>query len=228
MQEQKTVLLERQEIIAEKAKEIQSIWQKGKIKSEAKSLAIFLGLFSLAVGGRVALQNVPSVEPIIPIAILAGLFFGMREGFALGGSAYIVSNFFVWGLQGPWTIFQAIGAAVPGIFGGAFGKIKNPKARDFVLLSIAGTVFFEITMNVSGAAMGIGLLGGFSLFTLPVYFITSAPFSIVHIISNIGFAGALSPLLKFRRKENEFEIVSISRHSPAGSSSVRVYKSNSD
>ena len=50
MQEQKTVLLERQEIIAEKAKEIQSIWQKGKIKSEAKSLAIFLGFFSLSVG----------------------------------------------------------------------------------------------------------------------------------------------------------------------------------
>ncbi|MDD5163125.1 MAG: ECF transporter S component [Candidatus ainarchaeum sp.] len=227
MKKQKQILIQDNKI-EEKTGEIQKIWQNAKIKSDAKSLAIFLGLFSLAVGGRVALQYVPSVEPIIPIAILAGLLFGMKEGAGLGAGAFVASNFFIWGLQGPWTIFQALGAGIPGCLAGAYGKIKKPKTRDLVLLSLAGTIIFEITMNISGAAMGIGVLGAFSLFTLPLYFVTSAPFSIVHVLSNLVFARALAPLLKLRRQDNEFQVVSISRHSPAGTSTLRVYKHRAD
>jgi hypothetical protein len=227
MKKQKQILVQENKI-EEKAKEIQGIWQNAKVKNEAKSLAIFLGLFSLAVAGRVALQAVPSVEPIIPIAILAGLLFGMKEGFSLGAGAYIASNFFVWGLQGPWTIFQALGAAIPGGIAGAYGKTKKPKTRDLILLSLAGTIIFEIIMNISGAGMGIGILGAFSLFTLPLYFVTSAPFSIAHVLSNLVFARALAPLLKLRRQDNEFQVVSISRHSPAGTTTLRVYKHRAD
>lgn len=227
MKKQKQVLVQENKI-EEKTKEIHGIWQNAKIKNEAKSLAIFLSLFSAAVAGRVALQWVPSVEPIIPFAVLAGFLFGMKEGTALGAGAYIISNFLVWGLQGPWTIFQAFGAAVPGAAAGIIGKVKKAKTRDIIILSILGTVFFEIIMNISGAAMGIGLLGAFSLFTIPLYFVTSAPFSTVHILSNIIFARALAPLLKLRGKENEFEIISISRHSPAGTTNVRLYKHRAD
>ncbi|MDO8627580.1 MAG: hypothetical protein Q7K42_03890 [Candidatus Diapherotrites archaeon] len=156
------------------------------LKSEVKSFAKFVGLFAIAVSGRVALQYVPSVEPIIPLAIIAGLMFGAKEGFSLGAGAYVASNFFVWGLQGPWTLFQALGAGIPGFAAGLFGKFKKPNSNDVVLLSIAGTVFFEALMNLSGSFFGIGLFLG--ILNLPLYFLTSLPFSATHIVSNIVFA----------------------------------------
>jgi hypothetical protein len=206
-----------QELVKEKS--------KAKAREELRKLAVFLGLFSAAVAGRIALQWIPSVEPIIPLAIAAGLIFGAKEGFTLGGSAYIVSNFFVWGLQGPWTIFQALGAALPGGFAGVYGKLKEVKSRDLVFLTVVGTIFFEVMMNVSGALMGIGLLGAFSLLALPLYFVTSLPFSLVHIGSNAVFAKAFSPLLKLRRKKNEFKVISFTRIAAGKRSTVRLYKS---
>jgi len=189
-------------------------------------MALFLALVAGATAGRVVLQFVPSVEPIIPFAVLAGLLFGAREGFALGGSAYIMSNFFIWGLQGPWTIFQALGGAVAGAGAGLFGKAKKPNWMDMVVLSVLGTVLFEIVMNVSGAFMGIGAgVLSLGLLAIPLYFLTSLPFSLVHIISNAAFAFALKPLLKWR-KNHGFKAISFSRTAAGTTTSVRLYKSD--
>lgn len=222
-------IAEQQEIAKEKQdaslKGIARLWREAKARKELRNFAIFAGLLSAAVAGRVALQYVPSVEPIIPFAVLAGLLLGVKEGFTVGGAAYIISNFFIWGLQGPWTVFQAIGAAFPGAFAGIFGKIKKPGTWDLIWISLAGTIFFEIVMNISGAFMGIGLLGAFSILAIPLYFATSLPFSITHIVTNVIFARALAPLLKLRRQEDEFKIVSYIRHNPDGTSAnLRVYK----
>src|SRR3989338_3033157 len=151
----------------EKAKEKQDaslkgiarLWREAKAKKELRNFAIFAGLLSAAVAGRVALQYVASVEPIIPFAVLAGLLLGVKEGFTVGGAAYIISNFFVWGLQGPWTIFQAIGAAVPGGMAGFLGKVKKPTGKDVIILSLLGTIFFQIVMNITWPLIGIGLFG---------------------------------------------------------------------
>ncbi len=220
MQQQKQILkIEKKEEIE---KEIGTIWDKGKLKREMKNLTLFMGLLAAAVGGRVALQYFPSVEPIIPIAVLAGLVFGIKEGFVLGGSAYVLSNFFVWGLQGPWTIFQAIGAALAGALAGGVGKIKRPKPRDLIILSVVGTVIFEVLMNISGPLMGIGLLVG--ALSIPLYFLTSLPFSLIHIGSNAFFAYALKPLLKLRRKEDELQIISFGKLDSDKLTTVRMSK----
>ena len=197
-------------------------WASAKLRRDARNLAVFLSLLTAAVLGRVALQHVPSVEPIIPLAVLAGMLFGMKEGFTLGGSAYIISNFFVWGLQGPWTVFQALGAALAGTLGGAFGKLKAPSAKDLVIVSIAGTVIFEIIMNISGAAMGLGLAVG--LIGLPLYFLTSLPFSAAHIATNAAFARLFAPLLKLRRPDDELKAISITRTSGGIATNVRMYR----
>ncbi len=206
--------------------EIVKLKRQAKVRSELKSLAIFGGLLSAAVAGRVAMQWIPSVEPIIPFAVIAGLLFGVKEGFTLGGSAYIISNFFVWGMQGPWTIFQALGAAMAGLMAGVWGKMRTPDWKDIILLSVAGTIVFETIMNISGPLMGIGLFGAFGLFTIPMYFFTSLPFSLAHIGSNIIFARALAPLLKFRRTKDELKIVSITKLVDGKPVNIRVYKSN--
>lgn len=200
---------------------------KAKRKSEIRGLAIFLAALGAAILGRVALQWVPSVEPIIPIAVAIGMIYGAKEGFMLGSSAYIISNFFVWGLQGPWTIFQAIGAGIAGCLGGIFGRSKKNTWKDLVIWSVIGTVLFEILVTFAGFGMGIGLLGsGFWLFLLPVYFATSLPFMLAHIGTNVAFARLFAPLLKLRRKDEEIKVVSIVRSSGSGTTNVRMYKSS--
>ncbi|MBU1120977.1 MAG: hypothetical protein ABIE23_00750 [archaeon] len=228
-QKNRRKLLQRQELIQDERqkeilKEISDVRAKKKIREEFRSLAIFLGLLGLAVGGRVAMQWIPSVEPIIPIAIMAGVIFGVKEGFTLGGSAFIISNFFIWGMQGPWTIFQALGAAIAGGIGGVYGKMRKIGWKEFVVLGIIGTAIYEIIINISGGLMGIGLF--FGLFSLPLYFAASIPFIVTHIVSNIGFSFGLSPLLKkLRRDKNEFKIINISKFIDGKRSDIRMYKS---
>ena len=206
-------------------KDIQNVWEKAKLKKELKSLALFSAFFASAVFGRVALQAIPSVEPIIPLAILTGLLFGAKEGATLGAGAYVVSNFLVWGLQGPWTLFQAIGAGGAGLLGGVFGKIKKINSKNFILLSVVGTLFFELIMNFSGGILGIGLLAG--IFSLPLYFLLSLPFSLTHIATNAVFAKVFSPLLKLKEKEkNELQIVNYVKRSGKHTRSIRMYKSS--
>lgn len=220
----KTVQLQKRQEILEK---IARLVRQARNKKEARELAVFLAMLAGAIIGRVALQGVPSVEPIIPIAILAGLMFGMKEGFMLGGTAYLISNFFVWGMQGPWTIFQALGGALAGASGGFLGKFKKVGTKELVLITIAGTALFEVIMNLAGPLMGIGVLGAFGLFTIPLYFATSLPFTLAHIATNSAFAGLLSPLLKKWRRHDEFKIVSVSRSDSGRNSAVRMYKSES-
>lgn len=210
--------------IEEKAETLFEQLKKFSLRNEFRDGAILFALISAGVLGRIALQYVPSVEPIIPLAIIAGLLLGVKEGAIAGSTAYIISNFFVWGLHGPWTIFQALGAAVPGAFGGIFKHFKKASSRDLIILSVLGTVFYEIVMNISGMFMGIGFLGP-SLFAIPLYFAASLPFSLVHIGSNAVFAKLFSPLLKLKTKKNEFKVINISRTGNDGTlTSVRMYK----
>ncbi len=189
------------QIFEEKVIELLKAITITRLKNELKGLSIFLGFLGLAVGGRVALQYVPSVEPIIPLAVLVGLRFGVKEGFTLGGSAYIISNFFVWGMQGPWTVFQALGAGIPGALAGLIGKIKKPGKFDLIFLTIIGTILFEVSVNIGGYFFGLGTYGG--PLGLLMYFITSIPFSLTHITSNIVFAAVLQFLLNSGGKQNE-------------------------
>ena len=221
LQVQKQKLDEKQKNLLEQLVEALS---QAKTKKEARNLTIFLTMLAGATLGRVALQGVPSVEPIIPLAVIAGLLFGMKEGFTLGGGAYLMSNFFVWGLQGPWTIFQAIGAAVAGALGGLYGKVRKPTWKDVVIISVIGTVFYEVVMNLAGPIMGIGLFG-LGLMAIPVYFAASLPFTLTHIVSNVVFARLFSPILKLWRKEDEFKMVSLSRVDGDNVTNLRLYKS---
>ncbi len=221
---QKTVSI--QKPLDEKKEKISNWLSRQKIKQDMKNLTTFMVLFSGAVLGRVALQGIPSVEPIIPLAVIAGMIFGIKEGFTLGSSAYIVSNFFVWGLQGPWTVFQAIGAAGGGVLGGIFGKTRKINSANLIIASVLGTVFFEIVMNLSGSMMGIGLFAG--LIGIPMYFLTSLPFSLTHIVSNAFFAKIFSPMLKWRNKKNEqMEIVAVRSVTGNNVTDFRLYRANS-
>lgn len=127
---------------------------------------------------RVPMQAVPSAEPLTFFAILAGWLFGRKKGFLAGASSLYISNFLMFGGQGIWTLFQAIGFGAAGFIGGFLRK--KASVFEAVIYMIIATLIFEIVINIGSLFMF-----PFSIFTL---FLTALPFTLIHLISNSIFA----------------------------------------
>jgi hypothetical protein len=151
-------------------------------------------LTGIGILGRAALQGIPSVEPIIPLAIAIGFFYGHKYSMTSGMSAFYLSNFVVWGGQGPWTIFQVAGTGLAAATGSFFGKISKSK-YSFISAAIIGTIFYEIAVN-----LGWGFMMS-ALFSFELMFLLALPFTIIHIASSIGFC---LMLYGFKDKLSEF------------------------
>lgn len=162
-----------------------------------KEWLIVIGFVFGGAALRVPMQAIPSAEPITFFAILAGWLFGKRKGFLTGAAAGYFSNFFMFGGQGPWSIFQMLGWGIAGFLGGFVKDIK-PSKNYFVfwfksiipilLIVVISTLVFEVIMNVSWI-----LFMPYSIFAL---FLSGLPFLVIHLSSNILF----SLLLPFARK----------------------------
>lgn len=160
-----------------------------------KEYLILTGFIGGAVLLRVPMQALPSVEPLTFFALLAGWLFGKKKGAITGASSLYLSNFFVFGGHGPWTIFQAIGFGAAGFLGGFLRK----KASIFETITIAviATLIFEIVVNIG--SVFVFPLGIFTLF------LTALPFTLVHLVSNIIFASFLPWARKFVYKKGGFD-----------------------
>ena len=138
-------------------------------------------LSSFVIGGvlgRTLMQSLPSVEPITFFAILAGTLFGKKKGAFIGGLTWWLSNFFMFGGQGPWSAIHVLAGLVAGFLGGFLEK-KAGYAKT-ILIFIIATLFFELTMNISsGFFFGFGIM---------LSFLTAIPLIIVHLLSNIFFS----------------------------------------
>ncbi len=146
----------------------------GKRKTITESDVLIL--LALAVLGRVLLKvtplvNIPSVEPIIPIAVFAGLAYGVEAGIIVGLLAYPISNFFLPGeFFGLWIIWQAVGGAVAG---GVAGLAKKATFNNMLWYTAIGTILFQLAVN------------------LPSNEIWFWGFSDVHLFSNLLFAALI-------------------------------------
>lgn len=144
------------------------------------TLAVAAALTGAGVAGRVALQHVPSVEPIIAVAAATGFYFGTRKGIMAGASGFYLSNFLVYGGQGPWTVFQVLGAAVAGVSGGIIGKVSEGRYA-FLSSLFVGVLSYELFVNLGSLTFasftGIGT----------AYLASAAPFILTHVASTIGF-----------------------------------------
>lgn len=145
------------------------------------NLQEFLIIITFVTGGvlgRILLQGLPSVEPITFFAILAGSLFGWKKGAATGISAWYLSNFLMFGGQGPWTLIHVFSGACAGFLGGLLHK-KAGYLKTFGVITIA-TLLFEIPMTISsGIFFGFGIIASF---------FTAIPFMVAHLASNIGFS----------------------------------------
>ncbi len=142
-------------------------------------------LTAAGIAGRVALQHIPSVETVLPMAVAAGFFYGSRYGFASGASGFFVTNFLVWGGQGPWTVFQVLGAGLAGASGGVLGRISS-RPEAFFLSLVSGTVMFEAVVNFSAS-----VYTQWALASPLTYLAASLPFVGIHIASSIGFGSII-------------------------------------
>lgn len=157
---------------------------------------ILLGSFIIVSGlGRVAMQGIPSVEPIIFFAVLAGWLFGSKKGFAVGATSLFLSNFFVFGGQGPWTVFQAAAFGTAGFLGGFLRK-KATLIECFLVMILA-TLIFEIIVDVGSVIYNPANI--FSAFLL------SLPFLAIHVVSNGIFSLALPKAKEFVEKKGRFD-----------------------
>ena len=167
-----------------------------------KEWLVVIGVTFGAAGLRAAMQGFPSVEPITFFAILSGWLFGRKKGFLVGVGSLYVSNFLMFGGQGPWTIFQALAFGAAGFLGGFLNKNWGivRKLIGGVTVAFISTVIFEFTMNLSwGFMMGNPFLA----------VITGIPFGIMHLASNVGFAILLPFSMNFANKLGKFNEIEV-------------------
>lgn len=139
----------------------------------------------IAIAGRTALQGAPSIETVTPLAVASGYYLGWRKGLYTGAAGFFISNFLVYGGQGPWTVFQVLGAGSAGIIGASTSKIVRNKFSFFSAV-IAGTIGYEIVINLGSIIYTPWAFGS------PLAYLGAAvPFALIHIASSLGFGGVV-------------------------------------
>lgn len=163
-----------------------------------KELLLLIGFTVGAALLRVPMQVVPSAEPLLFFAVLSGWLFGKNKGFAVGAGSLYISNYFMFGGHGPWTLFQAVGFGIAGWLGGLLRK--KASYPEVIIIVLTGTLIFEIIMNAATPFMLPTALST----TIFMAFALALPFTIVHLASNFVFALALPSAKRFVEKNGGF------------------------
>src|SRR3989338_6359369 len=161
---------------------------------ELKEWLFVMGFIVIASLLRVPMQIIPNVEPLTFFALLSGWLFGWKKGILAGASSLYISNFLVFGGNGPWTIFQVIGYGLAGFL----GSLLRKKATMFEVLSLAfiATLSLQLIFN-----LGWSMFIGFNFFAS---MLTGIIFTITHVISNLIFATALPKVRKMVYEKRKF------------------------
>ncbi|MFB6174614.1 MAG: hypothetical protein ABEJ87_01400 [Candidatus Nanohalobium sp.] len=150
-----------------------------------KALTATAALTASGIIGRVALQHLPSIETVLPVAIAVGFYAGRKQGIASGLTGFYITNFLIWGGQGPWTFFQMAGAGLAALSASYMSNISSGKKMYFSSL-VVGTAAFELVIN-----FGSLFFSPVALFSIPSYLMAAVPFALTHLVSTVGFGVTL-------------------------------------
>ena len=169
--------------------------QKQKQVLEMKEWLFVIGFIGIASLLRVPMQIIPNAEPLTFFALLSGWLFGWKKGILAGASSLYLSNFFVFGGQGPWTVFQIIGYGLVGFM----GSLLRKKATMFevLVLTFIATLSLQLIFN-----LGWSIFIGFNFFAA---MLTGLIFTAIHIISNLIFATLLPKARKMVYETGKFD-----------------------
>ncbi len=135
-----------------------------------------------------------NVSPLMATELAGSKAYGpMVGGFYGAGSIALVDLFM--GKLGSWTIITALTYGAVGVWGGYFLQRRNATAKNFVIASIVGTLFFDL---ITGVLMG------------PLMYhqawsdaiLGQIPFTLRHLAGNIFFAVVLAPWFYRKVMEN--------------------------
>ena len=170
-------------------------------RPSSQIVALVAALAALAVAGRVAFAALPNVVATTDVVIFAGFALGPAPGFAVGGLAGLVSNF--WLGQGPWTPWQMAGWGMCGLLGAALAVVR-PRAGRMTLAAVCALagIAYGALLNFSLMATYGGDLSWQRFVALES---RAVPFDAAHAIGNAGLALLAGPamvrmLVRFRER----------------------------
>lgn len=169
--------------------------QKQKQILELKEWLFIMGFIGIGSLLRVPMQAFPNVEPLTFFALLTGWLFGWKKGAMAGASSLYISNFLVFGGQGPWAIFQVIGYGLVGFLGGFLRKKST--LLEVLLITLIATITLQLIFN-----LGWSIIIGFNFLAAMV---TGFIFTITHVVSNLVFATLLPKVRKIVYESGKFD-----------------------
>ena len=155
----------------------------------AKEIALVATIGGAAAAGRVLFAAIPGVQPVTVIAVCAGAALGTRAGIAVGGTAALVSNFFLG--QGVWTPWQMLAWGACGAVGAAtstFVRNRYALAAVCFVLGMAFSSFMDVWNWVTF----------YDEHTWQTFVAVQArgfPFDLAHAIGNVVIAFVAGPEL---------------------------------
>ena len=164
-----------------------AVWAERR--SNAREMALIVGLGTVAAAGRVLFAAVPSATPVTVICLVAGAQLGARAGALVGALAALASNTLLG--HGPWTLAQMALWAAVGVSGALLRHVVRHR-WGLVALGVAWGFLF-------GWAMNIWFLATFgpelSMDALLVTGLRSLPFDLTGALANGLIALVAGPAL---------------------------------
>ncbi|MFA6459409.1 MAG: DUF6580 family putative transport protein [Candidatus Paceibacterota bacterium] len=167
-----------------------------------KYVAGFVGTFLFRlISPFLGLWN---VSPLMATELSGSKAYGPWVGGLYGALSIILLDIMV-GKAGSYTLVTALTYGVVGVWGAYFLKGRSASARNFVVASIVGTLFFDL---VTGVLMGPILYGQPWLEAI----FGQIPFTLRHLAGNMFFASVIAPWFYRKIMDNpKWELVSLFR-----------------
>ncbi len=148
-----------------------------------KYVAGFVGI--LVVRLITPLIGWSNISPLMATQLAGSKAYGPIVGGLYGALSMVLLDVFM-SKVGPWTILTAVSYGIVGVWGGYFLRNRAGSARNFIIVSIIGTLFFDLVT---------GVLAGPILFHQPFMeaLVGQIPFTIRHLVGNVFFAAVLAP-----------------------------------
>ncbi|MCX6753189.1 MAG: hypothetical protein NTW62_02510 [Candidatus Nomurabacteria bacterium] len=168
---------------------------KKNIKNYFKYVTGFIFCFLL----RLIPFRPPNVEPILATAMPFSKEYGKLAGFFFGFFSIILYDVAT-ARVGMWTLITGVAYGVLGLVAAVYFENKNNTSWNYAKFAILATIFYDA---VTGLTVG------------PIFFHQSfmtalagqIPFTLLHLVSNVGFAIVFSPLIyRYVIENKKFEL----------------------
>ncbi|WP_163526263.1 ECF transporter S component [Halobacillus ihumii] len=164
-------------------------------------LTLIAMLASMAIAGRLVMANIPNVQPVTAIIIIAGFWLGPLAAVIMAFLTTFLSNVFLG--MGYWTIWQILSWSIIGLGAGLIGKYwaNIPVWMLSIYGFLSGIVYgliISFTMRVAGQPFW-------------AYYLAGLPMDLNHAASNVIFILVLSPVLGtlFSRYQKKHSLTSV-------------------